>query len=282
MVAAQLYKVCTSTNLFILTQIIISSIGKGKKKEKFLFFFTFIAYHGYLRYSNQVNDNMPMQNTHLKVPLQSKHSGYALLLMLLIIVVICGLIWLDPSALFQKRRDSSGELLPWKEHFRLLKPGQECKEPSEEQAAIEHTLIFTTEAKQEDEPRGEIHLMIRANGRIEGSWGAEYNPRPQLNYLVMGANFKGNIDPSKIYSDEYGEDQSKLYFIAKGKFLILESRLESGRVRSVKGHIYVTGWLDPDYNATGRITITSDKRSFERFTWQVQAVQQKTIFDFIK
>lgn len=223
-----------------------------------------------------------MQSAHLQGLLRRNRSGYVLLLMLLLIIVLGALIWLDPSALFQKSTDSSGKLLPWKEQFRLLTPGEEAKAPSEQQPVIRKFLQFNAEAKQHDEPRGKISLIIKPDGKVEGGWAAEYNPSPQLNYLVMGARFKGNIDPSKVYSDENGQDRSKLYFIAKGKFIILETRLKSGRVRSVKGHIYVTGWMDPQYNTTGEITITSDKRSFERFTWQARPLNQKTIFDFIK
>jgi hypothetical protein len=51
-------------------------------------------------------------------------------------------------------------------------------------------------------------------------------------------------------------------------------------VRGVKGYIYVTGWLDPEYNATGKIIITSDKESYETFSWQAEGEEGVTMFDF--
>lgn len=213
-----------------------------------------------------------MKSARLQRRPQTNRPGFAVLLMLLIIVVICTLIWLDPSALFSR----SDPELPWNQKFRILKSDQEPQTPSKKQPDVTRGILFEADAKQQDEPRGKIRLVIQPNGKVKGSWVAEYNPSPKLNYLVMGASFKGNIDPSKVYSDENGEDPSKLYFITKGRFIILETRLESNRVRSVKGRIYVTGWVDPGYNATGEIIITSDKRSFQAFDWKARHPVRKS------
>jgi len=219
-----------------------------------------------------------VESVHLQRQAQKKHSGFALLLMILLIVVLAGLIWLDPSALFN-RPDPD---LPWNEEFRLLKAGEEGQWPSEEQPNITKALLFEADAEQEDSRRGKIAMVIRPDGRIKGGWTAEYNASPEINLAVMACSFKGNIDASKIYKDDYGEDRSKLYFITKGKFIMLESNSKTNRNRSVKGHIYVTGWLDTEYNGSGEITITSDKRSFETFSWQAKGIEQATIFDLFK
>ena len=69
----------------------------------------------------------------------SKCSGYILLLMLLVIVVVGTLIWLDPSALIRKRNPD----LSWNEEYRLLKPDEALKErPSSEQADITEPLEY--------------------------------------------------------------------------------------------------------------------------------------------
>ena len=115
--------------------------------------------------------------------------------------------------------------------------------------------------------------------QTQGGWGGDYEPRPNVHWQVMGSEFTGNIDPSKIYKDNYGEDRSQLYFITKGKFIILETNSETRKVRSVKGHIYVTGWLDTEYNATGEIIITSDKKSYKTFSWQAEGKEGLTMFD---
>ena len=200
----------------------------------------------------------------LKSGLGMNRPGYALLLMLLLIVVFGALIWLDPAALFNKPDPN----LPWNEEFRFVDEDEQVKAPSEQQPAVTGFLSLQAEPRQEGEARGAISMLIHPGGRIEGGWSADYNPRPKVNYQVMGDGFKGNIDPSKVYSDENGQDLSKLYFITKGRFLILETNDNTGKVRSVKGRIYVTGWLDTEYNVTGEVTITSDKRNFELFSYE--------------
>lgn len=219
-----------------------------------------------------------MESVYLELQPKGNRSGAVLLFMVLIIVVIGVLVWFDPAALFSR----SGPDLPWNQEYRLFKAGEEVPTPSGEQASITRALLFEAEAKQEDAKRGKISILIRPDGRIEGGWGGEYRPKLQVTWEIMGSQFKGNIDPSKIYCDSDGKDPTKLYFIAKGKFLILETNSENNRVRNVKGHIYVTGWLDTEYNATGEIRITSDKRSFETFSWRAKGLEQKIIFDFFK
>jgi hypothetical protein len=198
--------------------------------------------------------------------------------MLLVIVVVGVLLWLDPSALFSR----SDPELPWNQEFRILGRGEQAEKPSPKQPNITRTLLFSADAEQAGDARGQIELVIGPDGTVEGGWSAEYNPSDKFNYLVMGASFKGNTDPSKIYSDEYGEDASQLYFITKGRFTILETNLENNRVRKVSGRIYVTGWLDTEYNAAGEITITSNKKSFQAFNWKAKPSENRMIFDFTK
>jgi len=216
-----------------------------------------------------------MESVHSKCRLEGNRCGIVLLAMLLIIVVIGVLVWFDPFAL----SGSSDPEMPWNQLNRIVKRGEEVPAPSAEQASITRALVFEAEAKQESAKRGKISMALRADGRIKGGWGGDYEPRPNVHWQVMGSEFTGNIDPSKIYKDNYGEDRSQLYFITKGKFIILETNSETRKVRSVKGHIYVTGWLDTEYNATGEIIITSDKKSYKTFSWQAEGKEGLTMFD---
>ena len=201
--------------------------------------------------------------------------GAVLLLMVLVIVVIGVLLWFDPFAL----SGSSDPEMPWNQLNRIVERGEDVPAPSAEQASITKTLRFKADVMQEDAKRGKIEMTLSRDGRIKGGWSAEYDPRPNVNFQVMSDGFEGNIDPSKIYKDDYGKDRSQLYFITKGKFIILETNSETRLVRSVKGYIYVTGWLDPEYNATGKIIITSDKKSYETFSWQAEGEEGLTMFD---
>jgi hypothetical protein len=92
---------------------------------------------------------------------------------------------------------------------------------------------------------------------------------------VMSCGFKGSIDPKEIYGKGGNEDPSKLFFITKGHFMILETNNKSGQVRNLQGDAYVRGWLGVDNAVSGEIIITSDKRNFYRYTWQGQAKEEK-------
>jgi len=191
-------------------------------------------------------------------------SGAVLLLMLLIIVVVGMLVWLDPTALFHDK----DETLPWNQEYRLVKRGEDAELiPSEEQPQLDKSLEFRFTVLEEGNKRGGIDLIIYDNGRVKGNWSGDYRVDDNTTRVIMLAPFNGNIDPTNVYSDENGEDLSKLYFMSKGNFMILENRSEVRDVQ-VNGLIYVTGWLDTDNHAFGEITITSDKKYFERYAWQ--------------
>lgn len=205
-----------------------------------------------------------MRDTSLRQLLHTKRNGVALLIMVLLIVVFCTIIWLDPFALI---KGSDGDM-PWNEEGRLVRPGETIKPPKEEQPEIFDNILFAAETMQNDEKVGMVEIYVLTDGRVRGRWISAYKPKPGIMWEVVMADFKGNIDPSKVYSGESGEDRSKLYFITRGNFLILETNSGSGIVRNLKGKIYVTGWLDREYVANGNVVITSDKKSYESYGWQ--------------
>jgi hypothetical protein len=217
-----------------------------------------------------------MRAAKLKWLSHTNRSGIVLIIMVLLIVVFCTLVWLDPMALMR----GSGSDMPWNEESRLVRPDEEVQQPNQQQPKILDNLLITAEAVQNDKAGGKINLYILTDGRVKGGWGGEYKPRPGITLEVVEAQFKGNIDPSKIYSSENGKDPTKLYLIAKGRFLILETNSNTGIVRTVKGAIYVTGWLDHEYNAVGKIIITSDKKSYEAYSWQGKGKKSMMIPDF--
>lgn len=205
-----------------------------------------------------------------------ERRGAILILMLLLIVVFGALIWLDPMALIH----GSGSGMPWNEERRLVRPGEEVKQPKDGQPKILNNLVFEGQIVEDNEVKGMVELFILTDGRIKGKWGGTYKPEPDIMWEVTGSRFKGNIDPTKIYSDKDGEDASKLYFIAKGGFLILETNSKTDRIRTATGSIYVTGWLDNEYNAVGKVTITSDKKTYWEYCWQSKGEKAGMIPDF--
>jgi hypothetical protein len=186
--------------------------------------------------------------------------------MILLIVVICTLVWLDPTALF-RRPDPN---LPWNQEFRLVEGREQVRAPSGEQPQLTKSLKFEAPAMKEGSKRGNIRMSIRRSGRIAGMWTGEFYPEPNVNHALLGCTFEGNIDPSNVYQDEGGPDPSKLYFITRGKFIILSNNRVTGKTKKVAGHIYLTGWLDCEHNATADVIITQNKKSYQRLSWKAK------------
>jgi len=205
-------------------------------------------------------------------------GGYIGLLMLLIVVVVGMLIYFYSMGGSIDKPPTAEQLAnpdeyPWIEQNRLWKEGAEAEyAPSAEQANISGGVEILADVKEGHYARGSVRLAIAPDGFIKGGWVADYGTvSPRIDYTVMKGDFKGNIDPSKIYSDENGQDPSLLFVICRGMFLILESNMETNEVRKVTGYIYVVGWIEPDLSAFGRIHITSDKQTQQVFDWEGKA-----------
>ncbi|MHC4156835.1 MAG: hypothetical protein ACYST6_18230 [Planctomycetota bacterium] len=204
--------------------------------------------------------------------------GFIALLMLLIVVVVGMLIYFiamggsideEPTA----EQLANPDEYPWVEESRLREEGQEAEyAPTDEQPDISGGVQIVADVREGQYSRGSVHLAIGPDGFVKGGWKADYGTvSPRIDYTVMMGDFKGNTDPSRIYSDEEGQDPSLLFVICKGKFLILESNMETNKVRKVTGYIYVVAWIEPDLSAFGRIHITSDKKTQEIFEWEGKA-----------
>ncbi|MDD5064742.1 MAG: hypothetical protein PHQ35_08310 [Phycisphaerae bacterium] len=211
-----------------------------------------------------------------KQALHSEHGGYILILMVLIVCIIGVFIWLDPMALMP----GSGSGMPWNEERRLVPSSEKVKQPNEGQPEILDNLGFEGAIVENGDVKGGVDMFILTDGRIKGVWEGKYNPEPDITWEVMGSRFKGNIDPTKIYSDKDGEDPKKLYFIAKGESLILVTNSKTDKIKTATGAIYVTGWLDNEYNAAGKITITSDKKTYWEYFWQSKGEKVPVVPDF--
>lgn len=193
-----------------------------------------------------------------------RNGGYVLLMLLLLGVVIGVLIYFmragSPVALDKGDK-------PWNEWESLQKEIEKepLPKPNENQPVLSKMMMFENTAVTNGEERGELSILLNTNGNIEGGWGGKYMVNKD-EYEIMGCKLKGFVVATKIYKDEQGnEDPSKLYFIAKGPFTLLKW---GDKVRSVLGQAYVTGWIDKEYNAVGKLTLTSDKINAQVFEWQ--------------
>lgn len=193
-------------------------------------------------------------------------SGYTFLLVIIAIAIIALLYSMYFKGGFGKISgvDNKDNALPWTQEHRILEQDKPIAPPTAEQAEIKESLYFDLNAREGDQSRGEIRITIYQDGRVAGNWLGSYYEK-KINFDILNGDFKGNIDSSNIFVDENGvKFPSRLYFIAKGSFLIEENDLKN-KLAHRGGTIYVTGWLGSDYSIFGKITITSDKKYYEVF-----------------
>ena len=232
-----------------------------------------------------------MQFAHLQRQPQANRPGLVLLMMLLLVIVLGVIVYffgIYPEDRKTRRiQEQSPDQYPWVEewrikHLELRKPrDHEERELSDEQPHITETIVFKTRVWQQGEEQGQIYFVINPDGTVKGEWGADYETiSPRVHCAVINAGFKGNIDPSKIYSDEEREDRSRLYIITKGKYLTLETNYETNKVRKINGNIYMVGWLSPDLSAFGQVHITPDKKTQKIYEWA--AAGEKVRFDWLQ
>ena len=194
------------------------------------------------------------------------------------------------STFFVQPKYSDPNAMPWDENFLIRNKdlyayGLHTRQIySPEQPKITKTIGFKAQVYQKRYKRGEIVFYINPQGDIEGSWSADFtigqrHSPQQINYTTFDLTtgryppntFRGNVAPSKIYQDENGQDKSKLYFITKGEYRLKAHDLRTNDVRDISGDIYVTGWIDPNYNATGELNFTSMlSEALPTFNWEAK------------
>jgi hypothetical protein len=199
-------------------------------------------------------------------------------LSLLVLVVVGMLFWYKRmhGPVYQIGKGKSDIAVPWRQWHDIYvrtEKGHPPGEPTEHQAQIPKTLQIVAEPDEDGRQRGRLDLVILPDGSVRGHWGGQFIIRKDVDFQVMGCNFKGLVDPEQVYSDEQGEDPSKLFFIAKGPFVILETNDDNGKVRKLSGNIYVRGWLSVDNLIDGEIILTTDEKNFFLYTWKGKAEQ---------
>ena len=170
----------------------------------------------------------------------SERRGYVLLLVLLMVVIL-GLAFFYMrmhGPVYQIGEGESDIEPPWRQwHEMQVRLRRESfGPPTVEQPQLSKALEIRAWPEENGEGRGKIKVIMYPNGEVEGNWKGEFYVSKEVDFQVMTCKFEGNIDPEQIYSDEQGEDASRLFFIAKGHFSILETDSESGRVRNLMGN----------------------------------------------
>lgn len=196
------------------------------------------------------------------------------LVVIIAIIILAGIIlyFVDIPSRWPKKDPNAVGLKPWEEwQIRESQPGNARGKPSEYQPELSEIIEFSVDAQAkgvEHTPRGTVSLVVQTDGTVSGGWGGNYYNDHQINFEGSGG-VSGYVCPSKIYGGGEDEDESKLYFITKGKFVLHETDFEKSRFHIRGGDLYITGWINADYTAFGEVTITSDEKYFERFHWEV-------------
>ena len=198
-----------------------------------------------------------------------------IVVLLLIAIVLAAKWWVKANV----KDPDIVDLSPWKE-WRLRESNPKpVAPPSDQQPRITEAPFFDADAKlpEDNSPRGNIRLIISPGGAVDGAWYGDYYNIREFFCDIMVGDFSGKVYPSKIYRNEEGEeDLSKLYFIAKGTFLLQVTDLRK-MLKHEGGDIYVKGWLDSEYNIVGEIIITSNEKYFETFVWKARLNKRKTM-----
>jgi hypothetical protein len=203
-------------------------------------------------------------------------GGFVLLSLLVAMAIILLLYVVYTQNIFHfsagkaKDRYSDPNAYPWEEEHLFIDDvldGYDMggrRPPFPDQPPLKEPLRYTAGVYAGNEPRGEIELYVWTDGDVSGSWSAAYVEKTDRNRYYETVEeyregnktntFKGNTAPLKIYKDDRGEDKSKLYFITKGEFLLHERRED----QTITGTIYVTGWVDKNYNAEGELVLLSE------------------------
>ncbi len=170
------------------------------------------------------------------------------------------------------------DLPPWKE-WRLRENSQKPIPPlRQEQVRITKALEYDTNVELPGtgasaepgagQPRGEVRLMVSPEGQAWGQWSGSYYNSKKASCDIQAGGFEGKIYPGRIYKDANGKDETKVYFLAKGRFNFHEASGDNQQYHIRSGDIYVRGWIGEKLAADGEIIITSDEKYSETFRWK--------------
>jgi hypothetical protein len=194
------------------------------------------------------------------MPKRTSKNGFVLLLGILVVIVIIALLYMiDLTAMFgpTEKIDIYADR-PWFEEQRLLPkqdfPVEQTGKKGKVVIKDETTLAGTVQRKGEN--RGDIKITIDPNGKAYGHWKCAYQYTDSS--YTIAAQFAGNIDPTKTYQDKTGKNKQPLYFITKGKYQQTKTDAGTGSQWTNNEAIYVVGWVDKDYSATGKLFLMAD------------------------
>jgi len=192
--------------------------------------------------------------------LHTKKNGFVILIVLVAVAIVMLLYFVQIDTLFgpgQSHEPAGIEEHPWILEELLIPDGEDIKLPRRPKLELDKPFSITTPVTRNDAERGEIAIAFDTDGRIRGHWQCTYEQAGTA-YRV-DAPMNGNIHTKRTYRDESGKDKSRLFFIARGKYIKV-SLSETAGAGGEKGTAWLTGWIDPDRSIRGFVTLTTDQQ----------------------
>jgi hypothetical protein len=212
-----------------------------------------------------------------------RRGGYILILMLLVVVVL-GVVF------YYKSLSSSGINLengqefknpPWQQwkkiEKRLAEGGlgaPDSQQPKITDAVAIKTSLFEIQGEKRSD-RGTIILKFNPDYAINGTWSDKFfiDQNRDREFELSQCVIKGHFVPDETFAEiEKRNEPNEIYFLAKGTFVLVDYNYKNKTTSALKGDIYLSGWLLPDYTVRdGQAFMTSKKESVRVFTFAGKA-----------
>ena len=201
--------------------------------------------------------------------LHTEKNGFVILLVLVAVAILMLLYFVQIDTLFGPGLPSEPagiEEHPWVLEELLVPDGEDIRPPRDPKLELDEPFNITAPVSRNDAERGKIVVAFDTDGRIGAMW--------QCTYEQSGTSFRvdaqtsGNIDTKRTYQDETGKDKSRLFFIAKGRYIKMP--LNDGAVEGEKGTAWLTGWINPDHTIQGHVTLTRNQQWAAAYAFEAQ------------
>ncbi len=191
-----------------------------------------------------------------------KHKGNAIvLLIVLALFAVIAVYFLNVAT-----GDPVGPVdqCPWVEEARIVEDYSAINLPQAPQFVTEDIKLFIYEINSDEgQRRGRLNIELTPDGFIAAVWKAKYKEGEFEK--EVSATCGGNVDATMLYEDENGADDSKLFFITKGKYIV--QAFKHGNAKLGGGEAYVVGWILPDGSANGTLVLALDKKNPRIYKW---------------
>jgi hypothetical protein len=188
------------------------------------------------------------------------HRGSVLLMLLIAVAILAILYAMDMRAIFGPAlptQPAGVEQHPWALEELLVPEGNPVPLPKPPKPTLRQTMMLSGQAFRDDQPRGNVTVIVAADGRVQAQWNADYTHRQKQYHLEATA--AGNIDIKQTYTDANGKDKSRLFFIAKGPYKLITEDPKTGR-SGENGTVWLLGYMSPEGHTQGTLTLSTDQQ----------------------